>query len=152
MVVHTAGKQGIHQMNAPRLLVIVVLNLAESKSQEIIQVMYIAVFFLELSNLVISGCHLCLLFLFTALLVWVWGGTLILFSQYCAGQIPCESCGASCPIRTANTDHNRGRKFYSCQNHDCGFFVYVLDLFLWLFYGLFAFENMCIRYGHCWFS
>ncbi|ONK76464.1 uncharacterized protein A4U43_C03F28160 [Asparagus officinalis] len=40
------------------------------------------------------------------------------------GQIPCESCGASCPVRTAATEQNRGRKFFSCQNQECGFFVW----------------------------
>ncbi|KAF5178936.1 Dna topoisomerase 3-alpha, partial [Thalictrum thalictroides] len=37
-------------------------------------------------------------------------------------SIPCTTCGESCVLRTANTDNNRGRKFYSCQG--CNFFVW----------------------------
>ncbi|GAB2229073.1 hypothetical protein Droror1_Dr00023208 [Drosera rotundifolia] len=39
-------------------------------------------------------------------------------------SIPCNSCGAPCPIRTANTANNRGRRFYSCQSQECNFFVW----------------------------
>ncbi|KAI5673799.1 hypothetical protein M9H77_14163 [Catharanthus roseus] len=39
-------------------------------------------------------------------------------------SIPCNSCGASCVLRTANTANNRGRKFYSCQSQACNFFVW----------------------------
>ncbi|XP_048335697.2 DNA topoisomerase 3-alpha [Ziziphus jujuba] len=39
-------------------------------------------------------------------------------------SIPCNSCGAPCPLRTANTANNRGRKFYSCQLKECNFFVW----------------------------
>ncbi|KAK4477749.1 hypothetical protein RD792_017010 [Penstemon davidsonii] len=40
-------------------------------------------------------------------------------------SIPCTSCGAPCNLRTANTQANRGRKFYSCPAQGCNFFVYV---------------------------
>ncbi|GAA0138254.1 DNA metabolism protein [Lithospermum erythrorhizon] len=39
-------------------------------------------------------------------------------------SIPCDSCGAPCSLRTANTDANRGRKFYSCRSQGCNFFVW----------------------------
>ncbi|EYU20574.1 hypothetical protein ABFS82_08G084200 [Erythranthe guttata] len=39
-------------------------------------------------------------------------------------SIPCTSCGASCNLRTANTEANKGRKFYSCQAQGCSFFVW----------------------------
>ncbi|KAM7513869.1 hypothetical protein LguiA_003452 [Lonicera macranthoides] len=39
-------------------------------------------------------------------------------------SVPCNKCGAPCPLRTANTANNRGKKFYSCQSHDCNFFVW----------------------------
>ncbi|RAL51559.1 hypothetical protein DM860_011061 [Cuscuta australis] len=39
-------------------------------------------------------------------------------------SIPCNSCGAPCALRTANTANNRGRKFYSCQSRECNFFVW----------------------------
>ncbi|XP_059656323.1 DNA topoisomerase 3-alpha [Cornus florida] len=39
-------------------------------------------------------------------------------------SIPCNTCGAPCVLRTANTANNRGRKFYSCQSQECGFFVW----------------------------
>lgn len=38
--------------------------------------------------------------------------------------IPCTSCRAPCNLRTANTQANRGRKFYSCQAQGCNFFVW----------------------------
>ncbi|XP_008807898.2 DNA topoisomerase 3-alpha isoform X1 [Phoenix dactylifera] len=40
-----------------------------------------------------------------------------------SGQVLC-SCGAPCALRTANTETNRGRKFYTCQSQECGFFVW----------------------------
>lgn len=46
-----------------------------------------------------------------------------LFSH--AGQVQCTSCREPCVLRTANTEANRGRKFYKCQNLACGFFAYV---------------------------
>ncbi|KAF3440617.1 hypothetical protein FNV43_RR18901 [Rhamnella rubrinervis] len=39
-------------------------------------------------------------------------------------SISCNMCGAPCPLRTANTTNNRGRKFYSCQSKECNFFVW----------------------------
>lgn len=39
-------------------------------------------------------------------------------------SIPCNLCGAPCSLRTANTASNRGRKFYSCQQQACHFFVW----------------------------
>ncbi|XP_040371096.1 DNA topoisomerase 3-alpha isoform X3 [Rosa chinensis] len=43
-----------------------------------------------------------------------------------AGQISvsCNTCGAPCTLRTANTAQNRGRKFYSCPSQECNFFVW----------------------------
>ncbi|KAL3729034.1 hypothetical protein ACJRO7_033606 [Eucalyptus globulus] len=38
-------------------------------------------------------------------------------------SVSCNTCGASCPMRTANTANNKGRKFYSCQSEGCNFFV-----------------------------
>ncbi|XP_052196823.1 DNA topoisomerase 3-alpha [Diospyros lotus] len=43
-------------------------------------------------------------------------------------SIPCDTCGAPCIMRTANTANNRGRKFYSCQSQGCNFFVWVDSL------------------------
>ncbi|KAJ0957522.1 putative DNA topoisomerase transcription factor interactor and regulator CCHC(Zn) family [Helianthus annuus] len=37
--------------------------------------------------------------------------------------IPCPTCGSLCVLKTANTESNRGRKFYSCQTQGCKFFV-----------------------------
>ncbi|WOH07973.1 hypothetical protein DCAR_0727408 [Daucus carota subsp. sativus] len=37
-------------------------------------------------------------------------------------SIPCGSCGNPCALRTANTESNRGKKFYSCQG--CNFFIW----------------------------
>ncbi|KVI00499.1 hypothetical protein Ccrd_021255 [Cynara cardunculus var. scolymus] len=37
--------------------------------------------------------------------------------------IPCSTCGSPCLLKTANTENNRGRKFYSCQTQGCKFFV-----------------------------
>jgi DNA topoisomerase-3 len=42
-----------------------------------------------------------------------------------SGQVQCTSCREPCVLRTANTEANRGRKFYKCQNLACGFFAYV---------------------------
>ncbi|KAJ0981608.1 hypothetical protein J5N97_009863 [Dioscorea zingiberensis] len=39
------------------------------------------------------------------------------------GQICCH-CGEPCTLRTANTENNRGRKFYTCQSRDCDFFLW----------------------------
>ncbi|KAH7665841.1 DNA topoisomerase III protein [Dioscorea alata] len=39
------------------------------------------------------------------------------------GQISCH-CGEPCTLRTANTENNRGRKFYTCQSRDCDFFLW----------------------------
>lgn len=39
-----------------------------------------------------------------------------------AGQVLCTSCGALCISRIANTEANRGRRFYKCQDPGCGFF------------------------------
>ncbi|KAI3899021.1 hypothetical protein MKW92_017743 [Papaver armeniacum] len=36
--------------------------------------------------------------------------------------VTCDNCGAPCPLREANTENNRGRKFYSCQSRECNFF------------------------------
>ncbi|MED6216586.1 DNA topoisomerase 3-alpha [Stylosanthes scabra] len=38
--------------------------------------------------------------------------------------VSCSSCGMPCVLRTANTENNRGRKFYSCQSQECNFFVW----------------------------
>ena len=45
-----------------------------------------------------------------------------------AGQVLCTSCGAACILLVANTEANRGRKFYKCQDPGCGFFKYVVSL------------------------
>ncbi|ONL93984.1 DNA topoisomerase 3-alpha [Zea mays] len=42
-----------------------------------------------------------------------------------SGQVLCTSCGALCISRIANTEANRGRRFYKCQDPGCGFFKYV---------------------------
>ncbi|XP_010674423.2 DNA topoisomerase 3-alpha isoform X1 [Beta vulgaris subsp. vulgaris] len=39
-------------------------------------------------------------------------------------SVTCNSCGEPCALRTANTENNRGRKFYSCQSQECRFFVW----------------------------
>ena len=61
-----------------------------------------------------------------------------------AGQVLC-SCGAPCALRTA-TESNRGRRFYTCQSQECGFFVYV-----WLYIPKFhvwwfCIDNMCLDF------
>ncbi|WVZ55592.1 hypothetical protein U9M48_006232 [Paspalum notatum var. saurae] len=38
------------------------------------------------------------------------------------GQVLCGSCGEPCISLIANTEANRGRRFYKCHNVDCGFF------------------------------
>ncbi|KAG2543263.1 hypothetical protein PVAP13_9NG735900 [Panicum virgatum] len=45
-----------------------------------------------------------------------------------AGQVLCTSCGEPCILRIANTDANRGRKFYKCQDPGCGFFKWEDEL------------------------
>ncbi|OEL29588.1 DNA topoisomerase 3-alpha [Dichanthelium oligosanthes] len=45
-----------------------------------------------------------------------------------AGQVLCTSCGEPCISRIANTDANRGRKFYKCQDPGCGFFKWEDEL------------------------
>nr|KAJ0228362.1 hypothetical protein LSAT_V11C100032020 [Lactuca sativa] len=37
--------------------------------------------------------------------------------------VPCVICGAPCVLRTANTEANRGRKFYTCQTQGCKSFM-----------------------------
>ncbi|KAK9110282.1 hypothetical protein Sjap_018342 [Stephania japonica] len=37
-------------------------------------------------------------------------------------SVPCNTCGAPCSVRTANTENNRGRRFYSCR--ECNFFLW----------------------------
>uniref|UniRef100_A0A0D3FE72 DNA topoisomerase n=1 Tax=Oryza barthii TaxID=65489 RepID=A0A0D3FE72_9ORYZ len=44
------------------------------------------------------------------------------------GQVQCTSCREPCVLRTANTEANRGRKFYKCQNLACGFFAWEDDV------------------------
>ncbi|PKA51264.1 DNA topoisomerase III [Apostasia shenzhenica] len=44
-------------------------------------------------------------------------------SRNSAGPILC-SCGEPCTLRTANTESNRGRKFYTCQSRECDFFLW----------------------------
>ncbi|GKB11849.1 DNA topoisomerase 3-alpha isoform X1 [Tanacetum coccineum] len=40
------------------------------------------------------------------------------------GPIPCPVCDSPCSLTTANTESNRGRKFYSCKSTErCSFFV-----------------------------
>ncbi|GLT25087.1 hypothetical protein SLA2020_002400 [Shorea laevis] len=39
-------------------------------------------------------------------------------------SLPCSTCGTQCVLRTANTENNRGRKFYSCPSQGCNFFVW----------------------------
>ncbi|PWA84665.1 topoisomerase 3alpha [Artemisia annua] len=45
-------------------------------------------------------------------------------SSNAPGPIPCPVCESPCSLTTANTDSNRGRKFYSCKSTErCSFFV-----------------------------
>lgn len=48
-------------------------------------------------------------------------------------SIPCGSCGNPCTLRTANTESNRGKKFYSCQG--CNFFMYVCVIVICKLWG-----------------
>ncbi|XP_028549631.1 DNA topoisomerase 3-alpha isoform X2 [Dendrobium catenatum] len=48
-------------------------------------------------------------------------------SRNSAGPILCN-CGEPCTLRTANTESNRGRKFYACQSRNCDFFVWEENL------------------------
>ncbi|OMO56040.1 DNA topoisomerase, type IA [Corchorus olitorius] len=43
-------------------------------------------------------------------------------------SVSCSTCGTPCPLRTANTANNRGRKFYSCPSQECNFFMWEDDL------------------------
>ncbi|KAK8446730.1 hypothetical protein SEVIR_9G533800v4 [Setaria viridis] len=45
-----------------------------------------------------------------------------------AGQVLCTSCGELCISRIANTEANRGRKFYKCEDPGCGFFKWEDEL------------------------
>ncbi|KMZ73897.1 DNA topoisomerase [Zostera marina] len=45
-------------------------------------------------------------------------------SQNGNSSVLCGSCGAACVMRTANTEANRGRRFYTCQSQGCGFFIW----------------------------
>ncbi|XP_020104572.1 DNA topoisomerase 3-alpha [Ananas comosus] len=45
-------------------------------------------------------------------------------SRNTSGQVLCSSCGEPCALRTANTESNRGRRFYTCQSQECSFFVW----------------------------
>ncbi|KAJ1298658.1 hypothetical protein BS78_01G470500 [Paspalum vaginatum] len=45
-----------------------------------------------------------------------------------AGQVLCGSCGAPCISLIANTEANRGRKFYKCEDVGCGFFKWADEL------------------------
>ncbi|KAM0870274.1 hypothetical protein ACQ4PT_040115 [Festuca glaucescens] len=49
-------------------------------------------------------------------------------SRNASGQVLCTTCGEACISRTANTEANRGRKFYKCQNAGCGFFAWEDEL------------------------
>ncbi|XP_010546323.1 PREDICTED: DNA topoisomerase 3-alpha isoform X2 [Tarenaya hassleriana] len=37
-------------------------------------------------------------------------------------SVSCSTCGTPCVLRTANTEANRGRKFFSCPSQGCSFF------------------------------
>ncbi|KAJ8769133.1 hypothetical protein K2173_000908 [Erythroxylum novogranatense] len=39
-------------------------------------------------------------------------------------SMSCNTCGTPCVLRTANTENNRGRKFYSCPSQSCNFFIW----------------------------
>ncbi|XP_042412626.1 DNA topoisomerase 3-alpha-like [Zingiber officinale] len=45
-----------------------------------------------------------------------------------SGQVTCDSCGKACALRTANTESNQGRQFYTCQSRGCHFFVWADSL------------------------
>ncbi|KAF8089503.1 hypothetical protein N665_0503s0003 [Sinapis alba] len=42
----------------------------------------------------------------------------------CETTVSCTTCGTPCAIRTANTEANRGRKFFSCPSQGCNFFTW----------------------------
>ncbi|KAF6167122.1 hypothetical protein GIB67_029760 [Kingdonia uniflora] len=67
-------------------------------------------------------------------------------------SIACSTCGTMCGLRTANTETNRGRKFYSCQSRVCKFFVYA-KLFLSADMGCYVcFMDIFQKTGHTWLS
>eukprot|EP01018_Ginkgo_biloba_P019122 Gb_37873 [translate_table: standard] len=39
-----------------------------------------------------------------------------------AQEMLCDNCGMPCALRTANTENNRGRRFFTCQSRNCNFF------------------------------
>ncbi|KAL4183811.1 hypothetical protein AMTRI_Chr11g156980 [Amborella trichopoda] len=39
-------------------------------------------------------------------------------------DVLCESCQMPCTVRTANTENNRGRRFYKCDRQECNFFIW----------------------------
>ncbi|CAI0428074.1 unnamed protein product, partial [Linum tenue] len=45
-------------------------------------------------------------------------------NEQSASSVTCTTCGAPCTLRTANTEANRGRKFYSCNSQACNFFAW----------------------------
>lgn len=47
-------------------------------------------------------------------------------SRNASGQVLCTTRGEPCISRIANTEDNRGRKFYKCPDTSCGFFAYVI--------------------------
>ncbi|KAK9040294.1 hypothetical protein V6N11_015465 [Hibiscus sabdariffa] len=44
-------------------------------------------------------------------------------SQNGEPSVSCSTCETPCVLRTANTENNRGRKFYSCPSQECNFFI-----------------------------
>ncbi|XP_019233213.1 PREDICTED: DNA topoisomerase 3-alpha-like [Nicotiana attenuata] len=78
----------------------------------------IAVFFFFLENSRLPVGPLC------AKAVLSCPTSLILSNNAGEPSIPCNSCGAPCNLRTANTANNRGRKFFSCQSRECNFFIW----------------------------
>ncbi|KAG7607197.1 DNA topoisomerase 3-alpha [Arabidopsis thaliana] len=38
--------------------------------------------------------------------------------------VSCNTCGSQCVLRTANTEANRGRQFFSCPTQGCSFFAW----------------------------
>ncbi|KAL4352305.1 hypothetical protein GQ457_06G034590 [Hibiscus cannabinus] len=49
-------------------------------------------------------------------------------SQNGEPSVSCSTCETPCVLRTANTENNRGRKFYSCPSQECNFFIWEDDL------------------------
>ncbi|GMI98096.1 topoisomerase 3alpha [Hibiscus trionum] len=49
-------------------------------------------------------------------------------SQNGEPSVSCSTCDTPCVLRTANTENNRGRKFYSCPSQECNFFIWEDDL------------------------